>query len=169
MRILTGCCRNFLQHAAGREYHVQDLQGGADPEFRLNVRVVTELAWHALFIRHMLRRPPPEGLANQAPDLTILNFPSFRADPAIHGCRSETVVAIDLDRRLVLAGGHRLWPAENKKAVFTYLNFLLPARGVLPMHCSANHAHGQAGRRRHLLRPVGNRPRPRCHRIGAGC
>ena len=133
--------QDFLHHAAGRECHVQDLQGGADPEFRLNVRVITELAWHALFIRHMLRRPSPEGLANQAPDLTILNFPSFRADPAIHGCRSETVVAIDLDRRLVLAGGTG-YAGENKKAVFTYLNFLLPARGVLPMHCSANHAPG---------------------------
>ncbi len=130
---------DFLRHAATRKCHVQDLQGGADPEFRLNVRVVTEMAWHALFIRHMLRRPPLTALSDQAPDLTILNFPSFGADPERHGCRSETVVAIDLDRRLVLVGGTG-YAGENKKAVFTYLNFLLPSCHVLPMHCSANHA-----------------------------
>ncbi|EAR49822.1 phosphoenolpyruvate carboxykinase [Oceanicola granulosus HTCC2516] len=128
-------------HLAGRDVYVQDLYGGADPAHRLDVRVVTELAWHSLFIRHLLRRPEEHELAGFAPDFTILNSPSFRADPERHDCRSETVIALDFDRKLILIGGTE-YAGENKKAVFTLLNYLLPAKGVMAMHCSANHAQG---------------------------
>jgi phosphoenolpyruvate carboxykinase (ATP) len=125
-------------HIAGGELFVQDLYAGADPEYRLNVRVITELAWHGLFIRHLLRRPEFDELANFLPEFTILNCPSFKADPAKHGCRSDTVIAISFEQRLVLIGG-TAYAGENKKSVFSILNYLLPEKGVMPMHCSANH------------------------------
>ena len=131
-------------HVKGGELFVQDLYAGADPEYRLNVRVITELAWHGLFIRHLLRRPAAEELASFAPGFTILNCPSFHADPARHGCRSETVIAISFERKLILIGG-TAYAGENKKGVFTVLNYLLPEQGVMPMHCSANHARGDDG------------------------
>ena len=132
---------DMIAHMAGGTLHVQDLYAAADPRERLNVRVITELAWHALFIRHLLRRPQAKELAAYTPDFTIINCPSFKADPARHDCRSETVIAIDFDERLVLIGG-TAYAGENKKAVFTILNYLLPARNIMPMHCSANHAAG---------------------------
>jgi len=128
-------------HMAGREYFVQDLYAGADPEHRLDVRVVTELAWHSLFIRHLLRRPDPTELATFVPEWTVLNCPSFTADPARHGCRSGTVIALDFEAKLILICG-TAYAGENKKAVFSLLNYLLPDSGVMPMHCSANHARG---------------------------
>ncbi len=131
--------RDMLEHMQGREYFVQDLYAGADPEHRLDVRVVTELAWHSLFIRHLLRRPPREELDAFAPEFTILNCPTFSADPERHACRSATVIAINFDKRLILIGGTE-YAGENKKSVFTLLNYLLPEEGIMPMHCSANHA-----------------------------
>jgi phosphoenolpyruvate carboxykinase (ATP) len=131
----------MLAHMKGRDYFVQDLFAGADPEQRLDVRVVTELAWHGLFIRHLLRRPDRASLDRFAPDFTIINCPSFEADPAVHGCRSETVIVLNFDRKLILIGGTE-YAGENKKSVFTLLNYLLPERGIMPMHCSANHAVG---------------------------
>ena len=128
-------------HMKGRDYFVQDLYGGAEPEHRLDVRIVTELAWHGLFIRHMLRRPERDELMNFVPGFTIVNCPDFRADPEAHGCRSETVIAINMDRKLILIGGTE-YAGENKKSVFTLMNYLLPEKGVMPMHCSANHAPG---------------------------
>jgi phosphoenolpyruvate carboxykinase (ATP) len=128
-------------HIRGAELFVQDLYAAADPAHRLNVRVVAELAWHGLFIRHLLRRPDASELASFVPDFTILNCPSFQADPTRHGCRSETVIAISFERRLVLIGG-TAYAGENKKSVFTVLNYLLPEKGAMPMHCSANHARG---------------------------
>lgn len=126
-------------HMQGRDYFVQDLFGGADPEHRLDVRVVTELAWHGLFIRHLLRRPDADELADFVPEFTIVNCPSFKANPDRHGCRSETVIALNLEAKLILIGG-TAYAGENKKSVFTLLNYLLPEKGVMPMHCSANHA-----------------------------
>ncbi len=86
--------RDMFAHMQGGEYFVQDLYAGADPEHRLNVRLVNELAWHGLFVRHMLRRPGVEELASFVPGFTIVNCPTFKADPASHGCRSETVIAV---------------------------------------------------------------------------
>jgi phosphoenolpyruvate carboxykinase (ATP) len=130
---------DMLAHMKGRDYFVQDLFGGADPEHRLDVRVVTELAWHGLFIRHLLRRPSADELDVFAPEFTIINCPSFKADPERHGCRSETVIALNFDKKLILIA-NTAYAGENKKSVFTLLNYILPGKGVMPMHCSANHA-----------------------------
>ena len=128
---------DMLAHMKGGDYFVQDLVGGADPAYAINVRMVTELAWHGLFIRHLLRRPDREDLE----DFTIINCPSFKADPAKHDCKSDTVIALNFDRKIILIGGTE-YAGENKKSVFTLLNYMLPAKGVMPMHCSANHATG---------------------------
>ncbi len=129
--------QDMLAHAAGKTLYVQDLIGGADPENALPTRVITELAWHALFIRNLLIRPSRASLEAFIQKLTIINLPSFRADPDRHGCRSETVVACDLSQGIVLIGGTS-YAGENKKSVFTVLNYLLPSKRVMPMHCSAN-------------------------------
>jgi len=132
---------DMFEHMKGGTFFVQDLYAGADPEHRLKVRMINELAWHSLFIRHMLRRPALSELANFLPEFTIVNCPGFKADPARHGCRSETIIAISFERRMVLVGDTS-YAGENKKSIFSILNFLLPAKGVMPMHCSANHAAG---------------------------
>ena len=128
---------DFLAYAADKELFVQDLFAGADPDYRLNTRVFCEKAWHALFIRHMLRRPEASELGSFAPEFTVVNFPGFRADPERHGCRSETVIACNFNKRLVLIGGS-LYAGETKKSVFSFLNYYMPDQGVMPMHCSAN-------------------------------
>ncbi|OYW58236.1 MAG: phosphoenolpyruvate carboxykinase (ATP), partial [Rhodobacterales bacterium 12-65-15] len=88
---------DMLAHVRGGEVFVQDLYAGADPDHRLDVRVVTELAWHGLFIRHLLRRPLRQALDSFVPEWTILNCPSFKADPARHGTRTETAIVISFD------------------------------------------------------------------------
>jgi len=133
---------DMIEHMKGRDYFVQDLFAGADPSQRLDVRVVTELAWHSLFIRHMLRRPDAEDLESFIPEFTIINCPSFKADPDRHNCRSDTVIAMNFDKKLILIGGTE-YAGENKKSVFTLMNYILPERGIMPMHCSANHAVGK--------------------------
>jgi phosphoenolpyruvate carboxykinase (ATP) len=143
----------MLEHMKGGEYFVQDLYGGADPEHRLDVRVVTELAWHNLFIRHLLRRPE-RRTGRFRPEFTIINCPSFKADPERHGCRTDTVIALNFEKKLILIANTE-YAGENKKSVFTLLNYILPEKGVMAMHCSANHAN-DPGRRR-VLRPVGHR------------
>ncbi len=116
---------------------VSDLYGGSQPEHRVRVRVVNELAWHNLFIRTLLVRPEPEELADFTPEFTMIDLPTFRADPERHGCRSETVIAVNLEKRIVLIGG-TAYAGEMKKSVFGLLNFMLPPQGIMPMHCSAN-------------------------------
>ncbi len=128
---------DMLAHARGRELFVQDLYAGAEPAHRLSTRIVSERAWHSLFIRNLLIRPPHGELASFVPRLTIIDLPSFRAHPERHGCRTETVIACDLLRGVVLIAGTS-YAGEIKKAVFTFLNYHLPEAGVLPMHCSAN-------------------------------
>ncbi len=121
----------------GREVFVQDCYAGADPAFRLPIRVITETAWHNLFARNMFIQPPTAELADFEPGFTIIQVPGLEARGAEDGVNSGTFVLVDFERRLVLIGG--TWYAgEIKKSVFGILNFLLPAQGVLPMHCSAN-------------------------------
>ncbi|MGQ2907754.1 MAG: phosphoenolpyruvate carboxykinase [Aliihoeflea sp.] len=128
---------DFLEHAKGKDLFVQDLIGGADASHSLPTRVVTEYAWHSLFIRNLLIRPEAADLAGFVPKLTIIDLPSFRADPERHGSRTETVIAVDFSRMIVLIGGTS-YAGEMKKSVFTALNYLLPEKSVMPMHCSAN-------------------------------
>ncbi len=129
--------QDFQTHMSGKEVFVQQLFGGADLDHRLPVRVVNELAWHSLFIRHLLRIPTADEYAGFDAEFTIINLPSFKADPARHGCRSETVIAVDFNRRMVLIGGTS-YAGETKKSVFTILNYLLPKKKIMPMHCSVN-------------------------------
>jgi phosphoenolpyruvate carboxykinase (ATP) len=128
---------DMLAHAAGRELFLQDLHGGANPAYRIKTRVYTEYAWHSLFIRNLLVRPPRAELADFAPEMIIVDLPSFKADPQKYGIRSETVIACDFVNKLVLIGGTS-YAGEMKKSVFTFLNYVLPAQAVMPMHCSAN-------------------------------
>ncbi len=128
---------DFKVHAAGKELFVQDLYGGADPNCNIMVRVVTEYAWHALFIRHLLRRPDRDELETFVPRLHIFNFPSFTADPDCHGTNTQTVIAASFTDKLVLIGGTQ-YAGEIKKSVFSTLNYLLPEQNIMPMHCSAN-------------------------------
>jgi phosphoenolpyruvate carboxykinase (ATP) len=129
---------DFLKALGQKEtLFVQDLYGGSQPGHRVRVRVVNELAWHNLFIRTMLVRPQESELKRFEADYTIIDLPSFRADPARHGCRTETVIAVNFTEKLILIGGTR-YAGEMKKSVFGLLNYLLPPSGVMPMHCSAN-------------------------------
>lgn len=115
---------------------------GADPEYRMPVRVVTEYAWHSLFVRQLLRRPTPEELSGFEPGFTLVCAPGCQADPNVDPVPSESFILIDLERRLGVIGGTR-YAGEMKKMVFTVMNYMLPERAVLPMHCSAN--VGEAG------------------------
>jgi phosphoenolpyruvate carboxykinase (ATP) len=119
----------------------QDLYAGADPAHRIKVRLVTTNAWHALFARNMFIRPPRQELAGFRPDFTILHAPDYEADPDEDGCRSSTVVALSFAARVICIAGTS-YAGEIKKSIFTVMNWLLPDRGVLPMHCSANVGRG---------------------------
>ena len=119
------------------QLYVADLFGGSQPEHRVNVRVINELAWHNLFIRTMLVRPSVEELAGFAPEYTIIDLPSFKADPERHGSRGDTIIAVNFTEKLILIGGTQ-YGGEMKKSVFGLLNYLLPEQGIMPMHCSAN-------------------------------
>jgi phosphoenolpyruvate carboxykinase (ATP) len=126
--------RAYLQ---GRDLFVFDGWACADARHRLSVRVIGELAWHTLFSRCLLLRPPAGELAHFTPNVTILAAPGLHADPATDGTRSEAFILLHLTRGIVIVGGTR-YAGEIKKSVFSYLNYLLPERGVFPMHCSAN-------------------------------
>jgi len=129
---------DFLDAVKGQdELYVADLYGGSQPEYRVNVRVINQMAWHNLFVRTLLVRPQVEELAGFMPEYTIINLPSFKANPARHGSVSDTVIAVNLTEKMILIGNTE-YAGEMKKGVFGLLNFLLPAEGVMPMHCSAN-------------------------------
>jgi phosphoenolpyruvate carboxykinase (ATP) len=121
----------------GRELFIVDGWAGADPTYRLGVRVIAEKAWHALFAHCLFLRPGPGDLANFEPDWTIIHAADFHADPRVDGTRSDVFLILNLARKLVLVGGTH-YAGEIKKAVFSVLNYLLPQRDVFPMHCSAN-------------------------------
>jgi phosphoenolpyruvate carboxykinase (ATP) len=128
--------RDMLASLTGTELFVQDVYAGADPAYRLPVRIITEFAWHSLFCRHMFIDDPQAAEA-AAPQFTIVDTPSFKADPARHGTNSDVVIAVHFAKKLVLIGGSS-YAGEMKKSVFSILNYLLPLRNVLSMHCSAN-------------------------------
>ena len=127
--------QGFLQ---GRDIFVQDCYGGADPDHRLPVRIITEYAWHSLFARNMfVRAKGQDALRRHIPEFTVIAVPSFKASPIIDSTRSETFIIANFAERIAIIGGTG-YGGEIKKTVFTVLNFLLPLEGVLPMHCSAN-------------------------------
>jgi phosphoenolpyruvate carboxykinase (ATP) len=121
----------------GREVYVQDMYAGADPEYRLPIRIVTEHAWQSLFANNLFIRPGIEDRKEHKPVFTLIAVPDFHADPQKDGIHSDVFIAVDFGRKMVLIGGSR-YAGEIKKSIFTVMNYLLPLRGVLPMHCSAN-------------------------------
>src|SRR6266849_3569567 len=132
-----GIRRNLAAYLQGRDVFVLDAATCADPAYRMPVQVITELAWHNLFARQLFLRSNQSDLTSERPGFTILCVPNFLIDPRTYGTRSEAVIIIDFEERLVLIAGTQ-YAGEMKKSIFTVLNFILPAEGVLPMHCSAN-------------------------------
>ena len=132
---LLGRLQAYLQ---GRDVFVQDCYGGADPDYRLPVRIITETAWHSLFARTMFLKPANlDDYRKHVPEFTVIAAPGFNASPLIDSTRTETFIILHMAERLAIIGG-TCYGGEIKKTVFTVLNALLPFDGVLPMHCSAN-------------------------------
>ena len=120
-----------------KDVYVQDCYAGADPEYRMPIRIITEYAWHSLFARNLFIQPKPEDLANHEPYFTVIDSPRFHAMPSQDQTRSETFILVNFHQRLVLIGGTS-YAGEIKKSIFSVMNYILPGKGVLPMHCSAN-------------------------------
>ncbi len=133
-QVLKGRVQAYLQ---GRELFTQDLFAGADPAHRIRVRLVTTGAWQALFARNMFIRPKTSELAGFTPDYVILHAPFFEADPAIDGVNSSSTVALNFAEKMIVIAGTQ-YAGEIKKSIFTVMNWILPERQMLPMHCSAN-------------------------------
>ncbi|HLX13191.1 MAG TPA: phosphoenolpyruvate carboxykinase [Bacteroidota bacterium] len=136
-----GLYRRMIEHLSTRELFVQDCFAGADPRYRLPIRIVTESAWHNLFARNLFITASPEELKTHRPEFTVLNAPSFHADPKIDGTNSDVFIVVNFAKRLVIIGGTH-YAGEIKKSIFTVMNYLLPLRDVFPMHCSANIGSG---------------------------
>src|SRR3954463_1533344 len=128
--------RELLSSLHGKELFVLDCYAGADPMYRLPVRVINEFAWHNLFCRNLFIDDPAAAV-NASPQFTIIDAPNFKADPARHGSNSDVMIALNFAKKLVLIAGTS-YAGEMKKSIFSVLNYLLPLQGVLPMHCSAN-------------------------------
>lgn len=127
--------QGFLQ---GRDVFIQDCYGGADPNYRLPIRIITEYAWHSHFARNMFVRPETiEDYRWHVPEFTIICVPSFQSFPIFDGTPSQTFIILNFSQRLGIIG-NTAYGGEIKKSIFTVLNYLLPLQGVMPMHCSAN-------------------------------
>jgi len=132
--LLKARAQAYLQ---GQELFTQDLYAGADPAHRVRVRMITTFAWAALFARNMFIRPPAHQLDSFEPDYIILHAPLFQTEPAIDGVRSSTTIALSFEQKIIVIAGTE-YAGEIKKSIFTVMNWILPAKGILPMHCSAN-------------------------------
>ncbi len=129
-------------YAQGKELFVQDCYVGADPEYRMPIRIITEKAWHSLFVRNMfITSTNPDELKKFIADFTVIALPGFKVDPKIDGTRTETGIILNFESRTAIIA-NSLYAGEIKKSIFTVLNFLLTFRDVLPMHCSANVGKG---------------------------
>jgi phosphoenolpyruvate carboxykinase (ATP) len=134
--------QDVTRYLAGEDLFVRDMWAGADPRYRLGVRVVTTAAWQSLFCYNMFREATREELEAFEPEFTVLHAPELKADPARHGTRTGTFIVLNFAARQVLIGGTR-YAGEIKKSIFSVMNYLLPRQGILSMHCSAN--MGEAG------------------------
>lgn len=130
--------RRMRAYLENQSVYVQDCFVGADPKYRVPLRVITQRAWHSLFARIMFIRPKREELDAHVPEYTIIDVPSFTANPEEDGTNSGTFILVNIARRLVLIGGTE-YAGEIKKSAFTLMNYLMPLRGVMSMHCSANY------------------------------
>jgi len=130
--------RDMMSYVQDKELYVLDAWGGADPAYRLPVRIVTEFAWHNLFARNMfIPETDPQKRAEHRPEYTVIDCPGLKASSSRHGSRTETAIYVHFGRKLVLIAGTE-YAGEIKKSIFTILNYTLPLKGVLSMHCSAN-------------------------------
>ncbi len=129
--------KKMQSHLSEKDVFVQDCYCGADFKNRLNIRVVTEHAWHNLFARNMFIQPKLEELEEFEPEFSVLHAPSLLAEPEKDGTNSGTFIIVNLEKKVILIGG-TAYAGEIKKSIFSVMNFLMPARGILPMHCSAN-------------------------------
>jgi phosphoenolpyruvate carboxykinase (ATP) len=128
----------MLKYLQGRELYALDCYAGTDPGYRLPVRIINEFAWHNLFVRHMfIPVTDPAAQAAHEPEFTVIDIPSFTADPAVDGTNSDVFIFLNFAKKLVLIGGTS-YAGEMKKSIFTVMNYLLPLRDTMPMHCSAN-------------------------------
>ncbi|MFQ4141449.1 phosphoenolpyruvate carboxykinase [Chlorogloeopsis sp. ULAP02] len=132
----------MLAYMQGRDLFIQDYYAGADPNYQLSVRFITETAWHSIFVRNLFIEPSRQDLASFLPDFTVIALPNFHAKPEIDGTHSDVFIVLNFARKLILIGGTS-YAGEIKKSIFTTLNYLLPHHHVLPMHCAAN--VGQSG------------------------
>ena len=132
-----GLRQEVLNYLKGRDLFVVDALAGADPRYQMPVRFITEYAWHSLFVKQLFRKATPEQLSTQVPEWTVINACKFIPDPKKYKLNSEVFVIMDFARRTVLIGGTQ-YAGEMKKSIFSVLNYVLPLKGVLPMHCSAN-------------------------------
>lgn len=129
--------KRMLAYVQGKNLYVFDGYVGADPNYQLSVRVINELASHNLFVHQMFLRPTAEELKTHHPDFTVISVPGFQGDPDIDGINSEAFIVLSFEKRLVLIGGTH-YAGEMKKSVFSFMNYIMTKRNVLPMHCSAN-------------------------------
>ncbi len=129
--------KSMVMHLQTQDLYVQDCYAGADTDYRLPVRIITQYAWHSLFARNMFIQPTSDELATHVPAFTVINAPRFHASPSKDGTNSETFIIINFKKKLILIGGTS-YAGETKKSIFTVMNYLMPKKGVLPMHCSAN-------------------------------
>src|SRR5581483_7675469 len=131
-----------LAYLADRDVFVFDGFVGADPDYRLPSRVINEFAWHNIFVRQLFIRPTAQELESHNPQFTVIGAPGFKADPVTDGTHSEAFILVSFEKRVVLIGGTH-YAGEMKKSLFSVMNYLLPQKGVMTMHCSAN--IGEAG------------------------
>jgi phosphoenolpyruvate carboxykinase (ATP) len=129
--------RRMDLHLQTQDVYVQDCFVGASPKHKMPIRIISQYAWHSLFARNMFLRANPDELVNHMPEFTVIDAPKFHAIPATDGTNSETIILLNFAKRLVLIGGTS-YAGEIKKSIFTVMNYLMPLRGVMSMHCSAN-------------------------------
>ncbi len=133
---------HMLSYMQNKDLYIQDCFTGTDPDFRMPIRVITETAWHSLFARNLFVYASPEELKNHEPEFTVIDMPYFQADPEHDGTNSGLFIIINFAKKLILIGGTS-YAGEIKKSVFTIMNYMMPLRGIMSMHCSAN--VGEAG------------------------
>lgn len=125
---------SYVQH---KDLYVLDTYAGADSDYRLPIRIITETAWHSLFAKNLFVQPKLGELSHHHPEFTVINMPYFQADPENDGTKSGVFIIINFAKKLVLIGGTS-YAGEIKKSIFTVMNYLMPLKGVMSMHCSAN-------------------------------
>jgi phosphoenolpyruvate carboxykinase (ATP) len=133
--------QRLIAYFQGRDLYVQDCFAGADLDYRIPIRIITETAWHSLFARNMFIRATHEELAQHVPEFTVIQAPNFHAAPEEDGTHSEVFIVVNFDAKTVIIGGTQ-YAGEIKKSIFSVMNYLLPFKNVLPMHCSANYGPG---------------------------